>query len=312
MPATTDAPAFRIDGAAVSARAFYAAACDPARSCVVEACAGSGKTWMLVSRILRALLDGAAPHEILAITFTRKAAGEMRERLDQWLAEHAGPRASHAQRVAALRERGLDAARAETLAPELATLQARVLAAGRPVEIRTFHAWFAQLLRSAPLALLDRARPAGRRRAGRGLGRAPRRGPARLSCGRSARSRAARRSRGADARARPLPAAGLARHDLGQARRVRARRRSRRARDERRRPPHVWPELAALRASGRGARGRRGDASAHSPRARAARRSARVAADGLVAALANEDDARRLSRSPGTRCSRRMKHHVFS
>ena len=36
---------------------------------------------MLVSRMLRALLAGAQPHEILAITFTKKAAGEMRERL---------------------------------------------------------------------------------------------------------------------------------------------------------------------------------------------------------------------------------------
>ena len=40
---------------------FYAVACDPRRSVVVEACAGAGKTWMLVSRILRALLDGAEP-----------------------------------------------------------------------------------------------------------------------------------------------------------------------------------------------------------------------------------------------------------
>ena len=31
----------------------------------MEACAGSGKTWLLVSRILRLLLDGAAPGEIL-------------------------------------------------------------------------------------------------------------------------------------------------------------------------------------------------------------------------------------------------------
>ena len=149
-------PAFRIDGAPVAAAAFYAAACDPARSCVVEACAGSGKTWMLVSRILRALLDGAEPQDILAITFTRAAAGEMRDRLDAWLAEYAGPRSSHEQRVAALIDRGLDPARAEALAPQLATLQGRVLGAGRAVEIRTFHGWFAQLMRSAPLVLLDR------------------------------------------------------------------------------------------------------------------------------------------------------------
>ena len=52
----------------------------------MEACAGAGKTWMLVSRILRALIDGAEPQEVLAITFTRKAAGEMQARLQEWLA----------------------------------------------------------------------------------------------------------------------------------------------------------------------------------------------------------------------------------
>ena len=150
------APAFRIDGEPASREAFYAAACDPARSCAVEACAGSGKTWMLVSRMLRALLDGAAPHEILAITFTRAAAGEMRQRLNEWLAHYSTPRSTHAQRVAALVERGLTLARAETLAPLLGELHGRVLAAGRPIEIRTFHAWFSQLLRAAPLTLLDR------------------------------------------------------------------------------------------------------------------------------------------------------------
>src|SRR6185436_1592616 len=66
------------------------------------------------------------------------------------------PRSTHDERVRALVERGVDAARAETLAPALGALQGRVLAAGRAVEIRTFHGWFAQLLRSAPLALLDR------------------------------------------------------------------------------------------------------------------------------------------------------------
>ena len=47
-------------------------ALDPQHSVVVEACAGSGKTWLLVSRIVRLLLDGAQPSQILAITFTRK------------------------------------------------------------------------------------------------------------------------------------------------------------------------------------------------------------------------------------------------
>ena len=82
--------AYRIDGQLVDRAAFYAVACDPARSVAVEACAGAGKTWMLVSRILRALLEGTAPQDILAITFTKKAAGEMRARLQQELQRWAG------------------------------------------------------------------------------------------------------------------------------------------------------------------------------------------------------------------------------
>lgn len=84
------APAYFHNDQPITRDAFYAIACDPRRSVAVEACAGAGKTWMLVSRILRALIepapgsaDGAplAPHEILAITFTRKAAGSQFERV---------------------------------------------------------------------------------------------------------------------------------------------------------------------------------------------------------------------------------------
>ena len=45
--------AYEHDGKPVGREAFYAIACDPRRSVAVEACAGAGKTWMLVSRILR-------------------------------------------------------------------------------------------------------------------------------------------------------------------------------------------------------------------------------------------------------------------
>ncbi len=151
-----NAPAYRVNGRAVDERAFYAAACDPRRSVVVEACAGAGKTWMLVSRVLRALLDGAEPQQILAITFTRKAAGEMRARLDEWLAANAEGASTAAERQAALRQRGLDAAEAARLEPALAGLYEQLLRGGRVVEVRTFHAWFTQLLAHAPLALVQR------------------------------------------------------------------------------------------------------------------------------------------------------------
>ena len=150
--AVTGQAAYTLNSAPVARERFYELACDPARSVVVEACAGAGKTWMLVSRILRALLDGAQPQDIVAITFTRKAAGEMRARLSEWLHEFA--HCDHDGRITALRQRGLPPAQAEALAPQLATLQQRLLQSARPVEIRTFHAWFSQLLRAAPLELL--------------------------------------------------------------------------------------------------------------------------------------------------------------
>ena len=144
--------AYQLDGHDVVREAFYAAACDPRRAVVVEACAGAGKTWMLVSRIVRALLDGAEPQQIVAITFTRKAAGEMRTRLAEWLQAFA--QMDHDAAVDELVQRGLDRAAAGRQAATLIGLHERVLAGGRSVEVRTFHAWFSQLLRAAPLELL--------------------------------------------------------------------------------------------------------------------------------------------------------------
>jgi len=60
-------------------------AANPNINATVTASAGSGKTYMLVTRILRLLLEDTPPGSILALTFTRKAAAEMQQRLSERL-----------------------------------------------------------------------------------------------------------------------------------------------------------------------------------------------------------------------------------
>ncbi len=123
-------------------------ALDPKRSVVVEACAGSGKTWLLVSRVVRLLLDGAQPSQILAITFTRKAAQEMQARLQLWLRDLANaPDAAVRQFFA---DRGLDELSEEQV-QRARRLYAEVLLAQPGITISTFHGWFMQVIQRAPL-----------------------------------------------------------------------------------------------------------------------------------------------------------------
>ena len=64
-------------------------ASDPQYSAWVAANAGSGKTFVLVTRLVRLMLSGVAPEKLLCLTYTRSAAAEMQDRLFTLLAEWA-------------------------------------------------------------------------------------------------------------------------------------------------------------------------------------------------------------------------------
>lgn len=119
----------------------------PGISATVMASAGTGKTWLLVTRLIRLLLAGVTPDAILAITFTRKAAAEMQARLAQRLRALAA--LDEALRASALSQLGV------TPTPERVAaagrLHERLLRGERNVRVTTFHAFCQEILRRFPL-----------------------------------------------------------------------------------------------------------------------------------------------------------------
>lgn len=108
---------------------------------LVLASAGSGKTYHLSSRIIGLLASGTPPNEILASTFTRKAAGEILERVLVRLAEGA----SDPEKAQAL---GRDADPRLGQPEECRRLLARLLADLHQFNVGTLDAFLVRLARS--------------------------------------------------------------------------------------------------------------------------------------------------------------------
>lgn len=125
-----------------------ARASEPDASAWVSANAGTGKTAVLVKRILRMFLAGAAPESILCLTYTKTAAAEMQNRLLKTLSGWA------LKADDALRKTLHDLLRRAPSATEIQTarrLFARVLEARGGLKIHTIHGFCERLLQRFPL-----------------------------------------------------------------------------------------------------------------------------------------------------------------
>jgi ATP-dependent exoDNAse (exonuclease V) beta subunit len=104
-------------------------ATDPRRSILLQAPAGSGKTTVLTQRLLRLLAEVDEPEEILAITFTRKAAAEMRARVLKALRGEIDTNTEQGRRLQALASAALQrgAARGWNLAQDPGRLRVQTI-----------------------------------------------------------------------------------------------------------------------------------------------------------------------------------------
>jgi ATP-dependent helicase/nuclease subunit A len=123
-------------------------AAGPRASVWVSASAGTGKTRVLIDRLLWLMLDGTDPVRILCLTFTRAAAAEMSNRLNgelaNWATLRSGALAETLQKLTGHMPSDATIARARQLF-------ARVLETPGGVKIATIHAFCQMLLRRFPL-----------------------------------------------------------------------------------------------------------------------------------------------------------------
>src|SRR6201990_688310 len=128
-------------------RATQARASDPASSAFVSANAGSGKTHVLVQRVIRLLLDGVDPGKILCITFTKAAAANMANRVFNGLRGWIAHDDAHLDvALAAMSRLSPDA----TLRARARRLFAQALETPGGLKVQTIHAFCTRLLQQFP------------------------------------------------------------------------------------------------------------------------------------------------------------------
>ncbi len=137
---------YTINGQNSLTQKFIDLACNPQQNIIVKACAGSGKTWLLASRIVRTLIEGANHSQILAITFTKKAAQEMKQRVMDYLHNFSKINAKDLEQE--LLARGIKLT-ANNLT-RARNLYFEILSSPYAFNISTFHVWFANLANLAP------------------------------------------------------------------------------------------------------------------------------------------------------------------
>ncbi len=128
-------------------RATQARASDPASSAFVSANAGSGKTHVLVQRVIRLLLSGVLPEKILCITFTKAAAANMAERVFSTLGDWVT--LEDAALDAAIRDAGIARPDAR-LRRRARELFACALETPGGLKVQTIHALCTRLLQQFP------------------------------------------------------------------------------------------------------------------------------------------------------------------
>jgi len=119
----------------------------PADSAWVSASAGTGKTQVLAARVLRLLLEGAAPQRILCLTYTKAAAAEMQSRVFARLADWATVDDSTLRADLAAIRSPTD----PVTCTAARRLFARTLEARGGLNIQTLHGFAQSLLASFPL-----------------------------------------------------------------------------------------------------------------------------------------------------------------